>query len=58
MLLDDQENRSEVNFIEYAASRVWELEEVIICPLISCPVYLLEKDLPKQKKSPKSDLAE
>ena len=57
VLTDDQLNTSAVNFIEYAASRGWGLEEVIIYPLTSRPVYLLEKDSLNQKKAPKSDLA-
>ena len=46
-----------INFIEYAASSGWDLEEVIIYLLTSRPVYLLEKDSLKQKEAPKSDLA-
>ena len=57
VLTDDQLNTSAVNFIEYAASRGCGLEEVIIYPLTSRPVYLLKKDFLKQKKIPKSDLA-
>ena len=57
VLTDNQLNTSVVNFIEYAASRGWGLEEVIIYPLTSRPVYLLEKDSLNQKKAPKSDLA-
>ena len=43
VLTDDQLNKSAVNFVEFAASRGWGLEEVIIYPLTSRPVYLLEK---------------
>ena len=57
LLTDDQLNTSAVNFIEYAASRGWELEKVISYPSTSRPVYLLEKDSLEQKKAPKSDLA-
>ena len=54
---DDTENAQAARYIQYAASRGIQLEYILSYPLLSRPVFLLEKHQLYLKKSSKGDLS-